>query len=64
MCVWCVCATPIFFNNRFDTVDSVVNGGPVERAKSMDRSLEDLNKSGSSTHSHGMSRAARALTVR
>ena len=57
-----MCATP--FNNRFDVVDSVVNGSPVERAKSMERSMEDLTKSSPSTQSHGMTRAARALTVR
>ncbi|KAK0142669.1 Formin-like protein 2 [Merluccius polli] len=49
----------------FDAVDSVQeNGGTVERVKPMERSLEDLSKSSSSSHSHGMTRAARALTVR
>lgn len=50
---------------RFE-VESVENGGTIsERTKSPDRSVEDLTKSASSSHSsYGMSRAARALTVR
>uniref|UniRef100_H3D2A0 Formin like 1 n=1 Tax=Tetraodon nigroviridis TaxID=99883 RepID=H3D2A0_TETNG len=47
-------------------VESVENGGSLsDRAKSSDRSVEDLTKSPGSSHSsYGMSRAARALTVR
>lgn len=50
---------------RFE-VESVENGGSLPgRAKSPDRSVEDLTKSPGSSHSsYGMSRAARALTVR
>ena len=50
---------------RFE-VESVENGGTLsDRAKSPDRSVEDLTRSPSSSHSsYGMSRAARALTVR
>lgn len=57
---------------RFD-VDSVENGGTLsDRQKPTERSMEDLTKSpssgggggGGSGHSHGMTRAARALTVR
>ncbi|KAG7243532.1 hypothetical protein INR49_011088 [Caranx melampygus] len=43
-------------------VESVENGGALsERAKPAERSMEDLTKS---SHSHGMTRAARALTIR
>uniref|UniRef100_A0A8D3BTL9 Formin-like 1a n=1 Tax=Scophthalmus maximus TaxID=52904 RepID=A0A8D3BTL9_SCOMX len=46
-------------------VDGVENGGTLsDRGKPAERSLEDLTKSSSSSHSHGMTRAARALTVR
>uniref|UniRef100_A0A3Q1H9E2 Formin-like 1a n=1 Tax=Anabas testudineus TaxID=64144 RepID=A0A3Q1H9E2_ANATE len=46
-------------------VDSVENGGTLsDRGKPAERSMEDLTKSSSSSHSHGVSRAARALTVR
>nr|XP_020462956.1 formin-like protein 1 [Monopterus albus] len=46
-------------------VESVENGGTLsDRQKPAERSMEDLTKSSSSSHSHGMSRAARALTVR
>lgn len=49
---------------RFD-VESVENGGTLpERGKPVERSMEDLTKSSSSSQSHGMTRAARALTVR
>ncbi|XP_072224881.1 formin-like protein 1 [Leuresthes tenuis] len=53
-------------DTSFD-VDSVENGGTLsDRQKSAERSMEDLTKSpsSSSSHSHGVSRAARALTVR
>uniref|UniRef100_A0A8C4H720 Formin-like 1a n=1 Tax=Dicentrarchus labrax TaxID=13489 RepID=A0A8C4H720_DICLA len=43
--------------------DSVENGGTLsDRGKPTERSMEDLTKSSSSSHSHGMTRAARALT--
>ncbi|KAF1379739.1 hypothetical protein PFLUV_G00179170 [Perca fluviatilis] len=46
-------------------VESVENGGSLsERGKPADRAMEDLTKSSSGSHSHGMTRAARALTVR
>nr|XP_046272579.1 formin-like protein 1 [Scatophagus argus] len=46
-------------------VESVENGGTVsDKGKSAQRSMEDLTKSPGSSQSHGMSRAARALTVR
>ncbi|XP_039976270.1 formin-like protein 1 [Xiphias gladius] len=46
-------------------VESVENGGMLsDRGKPAERSMEDLTKSSSSSHSHGMTRAARALTVR
>ncbi|XP_071327693.1 formin-like protein 1 [Trachinotus anak] len=46
-------------------VESVENGGTLsEKGKPAERSMEDLTKSSSSSHSHGMTRAARALTVR
>ncbi|XP_035037319.2 formin-like protein 1 isoform X1 [Hippoglossus stenolepis] len=46
-------------------VDSVENGGTLsDRGKPAERSMEDLTKSSSISHSHGMTRAARALTVR
>ncbi|CAN9505508.1 unnamed protein product [Ophioblennius macclurei] len=46
--------------------ESVENGSTLsERGKQAERSMEDLSKNpGSSSQSHGMSRAARALTVR
>uniref|UniRef100_A0A671XYM4 Formin like 1 n=1 Tax=Sparus aurata TaxID=8175 RepID=A0A671XYM4_SPAAU len=46
--------------------DSVENGGTLsDKSKPAERSMEDLTsaKSYSSSHSHGMTRAARALTV-
>uniref|UniRef100_A0A673B3Y5 Formin-like protein 1 n=1 Tax=Sphaeramia orbicularis TaxID=375764 RepID=A0A673B3Y5_9TELE len=44
-------------------VEAVENGGTLsERPKPAERSMEDLTKSSSSSHSHGMTRAARALT--
>ncbi|XP_042360198.1 LOW QUALITY PROTEIN: formin-like protein 1 [Plectropomus leopardus] len=46
-------------------VESVENGGTLsERGKPAERSMEDLTKSSSGSHSHGVTRAARALTVR
>ncbi|XP_069381834.1 formin-like protein 1 [Paralichthys olivaceus] len=46
-------------------VESLENGGTLsDRAKPAERSMEDLTKSSSGSHSHGMTRAARALTVR
>ncbi|XP_065820360.1 formin-like protein 1 [Labrus bergylta] len=46
-------------------VDSFENGGTLsDRGKPVERSMEDLTKSPSSSQSHGMTRAARALTVR
>ncbi|KAK5855915.1 hypothetical protein PBY51_007548 [Eleginops maclovinus] len=46
-------------------VDSAENGGSLsDRRKPAERSMEDLTKSPSGSHSHGMTRAARALTVR
>uniref|UniRef100_A0A668AKW5 Formin like 1 n=1 Tax=Myripristis murdjan TaxID=586833 RepID=A0A668AKW5_9TELE len=47
-------------------VEGVENGGTLsDRGKPTERSMEDLHKSNSSSHtSHGMTRAARALTVR
>lgn len=51
---------------RFE-VESVENGGTLsDKSKPAERSMEDLTsaKSYSSSHSHGMTRAARALTVR
>ncbi|XP_061567977.1 formin-like protein 1 [Cololabis saira] len=51
-------------DTSFD-VEVVENGGSVsDRRKSAERSMEDLTKSSNSSQSHGMSRAARALTVR
>lgn len=45
--------------------DSVENGGSLaDRGKPAERSVEDLTKSPSGSGSYGMSRAARALTVR
>uniref|UniRef100_A0A7N9APH2 Formin-like 1a n=1 Tax=Mastacembelus armatus TaxID=205130 RepID=A0A7N9APH2_9TELE len=42
----------------------VENGGTLsDRGKPAERSMEDLTKTPSSSHSHGVSRAARALTV-
>uniref|UniRef100_G3PME2 Formin-like 1a n=1 Tax=Gasterosteus aculeatus aculeatus TaxID=481459 RepID=G3PME2_GASAC len=44
--------------------DGVENGGSLpERGKLADRSMEDLTKSSGGSPSHGMSRAARALTI-
>ncbi|KAM6905547.1 formin-like protein 1 [Xenentodon cancila] len=49
-------------DTSFD-VENMENGGTVsDRHKSEERSMEDLTKT--SSQSHGMSRAARALTVR
>ncbi|XP_049924343.1 formin-like protein 1 [Epinephelus moara] len=46
-------------------VESVENGGTLsDRGKPAERSMEDLTKSSSGSHAHGMTRAARALTVR
>ncbi|TKS92184.1 Formin-like protein 3 [Collichthys lucidus] len=45
-------------------VESVENGTLSETGKPAERSMEDLTKSPSSSQSHGMTRAARALTVR
>lgn len=46
-------------------MESVENGGTLsDRGKPAERSVEDLSKSPSSYGSTGMSRAARALTVR
>ncbi|KAF7661661.1 hypothetical protein LDENG_00256450 [Lucifuga dentata] len=48
----------------FDT-EGVENGGTLsDRGKPAERSMEDLTKNTSSSQSHGMTRAARALTVR
>uniref|UniRef100_A0A8C8H4R7 Formin-like 1a n=1 Tax=Oncorhynchus tshawytscha TaxID=74940 RepID=A0A8C8H4R7_ONCTS len=45
--------------------DGAENGGTLsERGKPAERSMEDLNKSAGSSPTHGMTRAARALTVR
>ena len=62
-CLLCVCVRELF---RFE-VESVENGGTLsDKGKPAERSMEDLTstKSYSSSHSHGMTRAARALTVR
>lgn len=54
----------IFTRLRFE-VEAIENGGSLsDRGKSAERSMEDLTKSSSSHQSHGMTRAARALTVR
>ncbi|XP_028267637.1 formin-like protein 1 [Parambassis ranga] len=51
-------------DSSFD-VETVENGGTLtDRGKSAERSMEDLTKSSSSSPSHGMTRAARALTIR
>ncbi|KAK5603925.1 hypothetical protein CRENBAI_026071 [Crenichthys baileyi] len=51
-------------DSSFD-LETVENGGTLsDRTKPAERSMEDLTKSSSSGHSHGMTRAARALTVR
>ncbi|XP_070407475.1 formin-like protein 1 isoform X2 [Nothobranchius furzeri] len=51
-------------DTSFD-VESLENGGTLsDRQKPAERSMEDLTKSPSSGHTHGMTRAARALTVR
>uniref|UniRef100_A0A8C6TKJ3 Formin-like 1a n=1 Tax=Neogobius melanostomus TaxID=47308 RepID=A0A8C6TKJ3_9GOBI len=45
-------------------VDTVENGGTLsERTKPAERSLEDLTKNSNSSHSHGVTKAARALTI-
>lgn len=50
--------------SRFD-MENVENGGSLaDRGKPAERSMEDLAKSSSSSGSYGMTRAARALTVR
>lgn len=50
--------------HRFD-MENVENGGSLaDRGKPTERSMEDLAKSSSSSGSYGMTRAARALTVR
>lgn len=49
---------------RFD-MEGVENGGTLsDRGKPTERSMEDLTKNSSGSQSHGMTRAARALTVR
>uniref|UniRef100_A0A673XEV3 Formin like 1 n=1 Tax=Salmo trutta TaxID=8032 RepID=A0A673XEV3_SALTR len=49
----------------FDYLYGAENGGTLsERGKPAERSMEDLNKSAGSSPTHGMTRAARALTVR
>lgn len=54
----------IFTRLRFE-VEAIENGGSLsDRGKSAERSMEDLTKSSSGHQSHGMTRAARALTVR
>lgn len=59
------CDSPHFC--RFD-VECVENGGTLsDRPKPADRSMEDIIKSSSGvggSHSHGVTKAARALTVR
>ncbi|XP_071240703.1 formin-like protein 1 [Salvelinus alpinus] len=46
-------------------LEGAENGGTLsERGKPVERSMEDLNKSAGSSPTHGMTRAARALTVR
>ncbi|XP_038134199.1 formin-like protein 1 [Cyprinodon tularosa] len=51
-------------DTSFD-LETIENGGTLsDRHKPAERSMEDLTKSSSSSHSHGMGRAARALTVR
>ncbi|PWA17710.1 hypothetical protein CCH79_00008242 [Gambusia affinis] len=51
-------------DTSFD-LETVENGGTLsDRQKPAERSMEDLTKNSSGGHSHGMSRAARALTVR
>ncbi|CAB1341732.1 unnamed protein product [Coregonus sp. 'balchen'] len=48
-----------------DASEGAENGGTLsERGKPAERSMEDLNKSAGSPPTHGMTRAARALTVR
>lgn len=50
--------------SRFD-VESVENGDTLsDRGKPSERSMEDLTKSSSGSPSHGMTKAARALTVK
>ena len=45
--------------------EALENGGAVsERTQSVDRSVEDLAKGAGSSTTYGMTRAARALTVR
>uniref|UniRef100_A0A673XES0 Formin like 1 n=1 Tax=Salmo trutta TaxID=8032 RepID=A0A673XES0_SALTR len=51
-------------DSSFD-LEGAENGGTLsERGKPAERSMEDLNKSAGSSPTHGMTRAARALTVR
>ncbi|KAJ0057853.1 hypothetical protein NL108_002983, partial [Boleophthalmus pectinirostris] len=46
-------------------VDTVENGGSIsERSRPAERSVEDLTKNSNSSPSHGVTKAARALTVR
>lgn len=50
--------------SRYD-VEGCENGGTLsDRGKPAERSMEDLTKSPGSSQSYGMSRAARALTIR
>uniref|UniRef100_A0A668AX80 Formin like 1 n=1 Tax=Myripristis murdjan TaxID=586833 RepID=A0A668AX80_9TELE len=55
-----------YLSHAQSDVEGVENGGTLsDRGKPTERSMEDLHKSNSSSHtSHGMTRAARALTVR
>ena len=58
----CLCIWECIY--RFD-LEGAENGGILsERGKPAERSMEDLNKSAGSSPTHGMTRAARALTVR
>lgn len=57
---WCLFC--IFKLCRFD-VESAENG-VSDRGKLAERSMEDLTRAPTSSHAHGMTRAARALTVR
>lgn len=54
---------PWMIASRFD-MENVENGSLADRGKPAERSMEDLAKSSSSSGSYGMTRAARALTVR
>uniref|UniRef100_A0A673XGP2 Formin like 1 n=1 Tax=Salmo trutta TaxID=8032 RepID=A0A673XGP2_SALTR len=50
-------------DSSFD-LEGAENGGTLsERGKPAERSMEDLNKSAGSSPTHGMTRAARALTI-